>query len=121
MLLQFCFSSLASFRLSLSSTLARTTERDLDMWTPLCFAQVVTENVNVCAAACHHPSMVAEHRSDEDGREIMVRGGSLGGACFNDSELNEWEQINQNKQLWMRRSEDVTDAEYASYYRSPPD
>ena len=65
--------------------------------------------------------MVAEPRSDEDGREIMVRGGSLGGATsfgvsFDDSELNEWEQLNKNKQLWMRRWEDVTDAEHTSFY-----
>ena len=120
-LLQFCFSSLVSFCLSLSCTLVRTTERDLDMWTPLYVAQRVTENVNMCATACYHPSMVAEHRSDEDGREIMVCGGSLGGACFDDSELNEWEQINKNKRRWMRRSEDVTDAGYASCYKSPTD
>ena len=31
---------------------------------------------------------------------------------------HEWEQLNQNKPPWMRKSEDVTNAEYASFCKS---
>merc|ERR1711897_98314 len=29
---------------------------------------------------------------------------------------HEWEQLDKNKPLWMRKSEDVTNEEYASFY-----
>ena len=31
---------------------------------------------------------------------------------------HEWEQFNKNKPPWMRKSEDVTNAEYASFHNS---
>ena len=29
---------------------------------------------------------------------------------------HEWEQLNKNKPLWMRKSVDVSNEEYASFY-----
>ena len=31
---------------------------------------------------------------------------------------HEWEQLNKQKPIWMRRAEDVTDAEYAAFYKT---
>ena len=31
---------------------------------------------------------------------------------------HEWEQLNKNKTIWMRKSKDVTNEEYASFYKS---
>merc|ERR1712166_1456717 len=31
---------------------------------------------------------------------------------------HEWEQLNKNKPLWMRKSEDVANEEYASFYKA---
>ena len=31
---------------------------------------------------------------------------------------HEWEQLNKNKPLWMRKSEDVTNEEYARFIRA---
>ena len=30
---------------------------------------------------------------------------------------HEWEQLNKNKRIWMRKTEDVTNEEYAPFYR----
>ncbi len=34
---------------------------------------------------------------------------------------HEWEQLNKNKPLWMRKSEDETNEEYASFHKSLSD
>ena len=31
---------------------------------------------------------------------------------------HEWEQLNKNKTLWMRKAEDVTNEQYASFFKS---
>ena len=81
--------------------------------------------------------------STVDCREILAREGSLDGATslgvsFDDSELKQrekknrkskrtnavshlWEQLNKSRQLWMRRSEDMTNAQHPSFCYSLTD